>query len=109
MPEMIHRDNLIDKTRKLVRQVAGDSSSGKEKAKFAARLLAKWIDVNTDTGPLEPYDRPAFNLVGLALVEFAYRGRNTRATCPRRGRGRVQRWGAHGGARLIRGCTARGR
>ncbi len=73
MPEMIHRDNLIDKTRKLVRQVAGDSSSGKEKAKFAARLLAKWIDVNTDTGPLEPYDRPAFNLVGLALVEFAYR------------------------------------
>ena len=73
MPDFAQRDNLLERTRELVLEVAHEAIPGKRKARKAARQIAKWIDDNTDTGALEPFDRPVFTLIGLGLVEFAYR------------------------------------
>ena len=81
--EFADRDSVIAEAFRLVAWVDTiDGYTGRQKARKAARRLARFLDAITDTGAFEPFDRPVFVAVAYALIEGVYLARKFGAKAP---------------------------
>ena len=81
--EFADRDAVLREAWRIVEWVETiDDYTGRQKARKAARRLARFLDAVTHTGAFEPFDRPAFVAVAYAVIEGVYLARKFGAKRP---------------------------